>query len=682
VASRPSASDLAWSAVIPAGLALVVALALIAPAVDGLYPSRDYPFFPEIEPIRVRPEPLESVRYLLAVIVPALLLAGTLAFGAARSQRRIPLGVVIASQAAVTVFVIWTVWKQGDVPANSIFGTFLSRLFPPRHLVAAPLIGVVLVLLAVNWDSPRLSRARSLGAAVSGRPWPAIALALVLTAFWLLPGVITDASISNSGLLPGGHIPIQYDEHLAASNGLTPLVDFVPFYSSLLPILFAPVFPLFDHSITAFSVVMTLLSLAALMAVYAAFRQVTQGAWTALALYVPFVVTAMRPWSTEGAVWNFNGSYFATMPERYLGPLLVLWLCARHLRRGSPPVWGLFLVAGLALLNNPEFGIGCVVALAVALLFGAGPDAWRRWLPERGVQAAAGLAGGLLLGCALILIRSGEPPNPELFAYGSRLAGRGFSLFPMSLWGFHWVLYLTYAAALLVAAVRHVKDEPDRTLTGMLAFAGTLGFLTGGIYAGRSLAPHLWSLFPVWGFALSLLAWSAWHTLRSAAGDRESLRRVAIGCFLALTGLGLMISGIDRFSPPWQQLDRMNASAKSPFDHPAEQSFIESRTDPDEAVLILGPSLEHRIAERAGVRNVSPWFGPIGLFGPNETERAIDQLEEADGTAAFLDIPAANFVSGEGITERVNAILRERGFRRVAADPLSGVVEWRLEQPG
>ena len=40
--------------------------------------------------------------------------------------------------------------QQGDVPANSIFGTFLSRLFPPRHLVAAPLIGVVLVLLGLG----------------------------------------------------------------------------------------------------------------------------------------------------------------------------------------------------------------------------------------------------------------------------------------------------------------------------------------------------------------------------------------------------------------------------------------------------------------------------------------------------------------------------------------------------
>ena len=64
--------------------------------------------------------------------------------------------------------------------------------------------------------------------------------------------------------------------------------------------------------------------------------------------------------------------------------------------------------------------------------------------------------------------------------------------------GLHWVMYATYASALLTAAVRYVRDDPERILSGMLGFAGALGLVTGMYYVGRSAQFQLMILFPVW----------------------------------------------------------------------------------------------------------------------------------------------------------------------------------------
>ncbi len=90
----------------------------------------------------------------------------------------------------------------------------------------------------------------------------------------------------------------------------------------------------------------------------------------ALALYVPFVALSLFPWSDDGLRHEFNGSYFAFFPGRYLGPFLVAWMCAVIVRGRRVPLWLAFFVAGLAMLNNAEFGTICVLALFCALALG------------------------------------------------------------------------------------------------------------------------------------------------------------------------------------------------------------------------------------------------------------------------------------------------------------------------
>src|SRR4029077_13382406 len=108
-----------------------------------------------------------------------------------------------------------------------------------------------------------------------------------------------------------------------------------------------------------------------------------------------------------------------------------------------------------------------------------------RRLGRFAIEAAAGLLGAVVVVSAVILLRAGEVPNPTLLTYFNRLFLRdSFGLVPMPTLGLHWALYATYAAALLIAAVRFVRAAPDRTLTAMLAFAGTFGLGPGMYFVG------------------------------------------------------------------------------------------------------------------------------------------------------------------------------------------------------
>jgi hypothetical protein len=364
------------------------------------------------------------------------------------------------------------------------------------------------------------------------------------------------------------------------------------------------------------------------------------------------------------------------MPQRYLGPFVLAWLCARHLRRGSPPVWLLYGIGGLVAVNNPEFGGVALVAMTAALLAGQARDRpLGPWLRRAGGEAAAGLGGALALVVAVILVRSGELPNPGLFAYVPRLTSRGYGMVSMPDWGLHWALYVTYAAALLTASVRFARGAPDRTVTALLAFAGVFGLLTGGYFAGRSLPWQLWGLVPAWGLALGVLGLVAWNALRTTG--RDSLARVAVGAFAALSGVGLMVASIDRFPLPWQQLDRIAAGGEPVFEQGPQRRFIEARTEPGEAVVIVGPGLGYRLAERAGVENVSPWFSYASLFGPAEFDRSLDQLESGGGDLVFLNIDPNPDYQTDVLLRELSAILRERGYALAAHDPGSSMYEWR-----
>jgi hypothetical protein len=620
-----------------------------------------------------KPEPLEATRYLIAAAIPPILAGIVLALGTREPARRSLDFAVVAVQLAAIAFVVWSITHQTSAAPITPPGYFDRLLVSVPNLLAGVVIGAALTALAATRAELPLSRLNPLASRLVGRRGIAFALAVAFTAIWLLPALVTDATVGYAGRIPSGHVPADAQEYFAVVNGLTPLVNYIPLYVSLLPLAVAPVLSAFGTSLTLFSIAMCLLSLVALLVVYGSFAEVTRGPWAALALYVPFVAISLFPWERHGAQWEFNANYHGFFPGRYLGPFVVAWLCALSLRRRRLPGWALFLAAGLAAWNNAEFGVPSLVAVVVALSFGADrsvPVAKR--LSSLGVHAAAGLLMSAALVSAVTLVRSGELPNPGFAVYWSRIFAReGYGLVPMPTLGLHWALYLTYAAALLTAAVRYVRAAPDATLTAMLAFAGAFGLLTGFYFAGRSLPWQLMLLFPVWGFALALLTWTVTLSLRSARADRFRLRRLILPAFATLTGFGIMVAAIDRFPLPWQQVERLSASGKSVYDEPTKQKFVEAQTNPGDRVLILGTPVEHQIAERAGVVNASPFYlSAFSFVSTREVERAIDFLEEDGGRKVF-----------ERVTKplpEVAGILRRHGFDRLRRDKASGLVEWEL----
>ncbi len=671
------AEDLAWIGAIVAAIVLGLGFLLLVPELAKLYPAPGEEVFAAWKPL-VLPEAREEVRSMLTLAAPFVLGGVLIGLGRREPGRRsldpLILGAQISGIALIVVGVL-------DQPRQSGFliDYFKPYLLSVPNLVAAVVLGGGMTVAVLRWSGRVPPWALRLGERLRGRDWLAFGIALLLTVIFVLPAVVTDATVGQAGQLAAGHIPVQAEDYFSVVNGRTPLVDYIAQYANLLPLLLAPVLATFDSSITALSIAMCTLSAIALLAIFGVFRQVTRGPWAALALFVPFLALALFPWNDNGAFRNFDANYYGILPGRLFGPFVLAWLFAVSTRRRIP-IWALFGFAGLMLVNNVEFGAPALLSLIVGM-----GVSWDRSTPLRervgriAAEGAAGLLGAIVLVCAVILVRTGELPNPTLLTYFNRVFLRdSFGLVPMPTLGLQWALYFTYAAALVMAAVRYVRDDPDRTLTAMLAFSGAFGLATGMYFVGRSSQFQLMLLFPPWALSLALVAWTAARSLRHSAGDPDRLKRILLPACAALIGFGLMLSAIGRVSPPWRQIDRLADGGVAVNDQLAAQRYVQSNTHPGDHVLIIGTTLDHRVADRAGVVNVSPVNGITGLIVPDEAERAIDQLEDEGGNSVFESV---SHVPGAGglVVEipKLAAILRQRGYRPVGEDPSLHMRLWR-----
>jgi len=248
---RPAAADIAWVGLWPAALLLFVAFLWLAPPLSHLLAAPDYPFFPEWRNL-VKPEPLETTRFILALATPFVLAAAALAGADRPAERRFD-PAVIALQVGAIGLAVWGALNQADGPYFPFVpdapGYFKTLLLSIPVLVGGVVIGVALTLLALARRIPAGGGVDARRASAGWR-WGALVVALGLTALWILPALDTDATVGASGLIPSGHIPVAAQDYFAVANGRTPMVDFVAQYTQLLPLLVAPLLPLFGLSIT------------------------------------------------------------------------------------------------------------------------------------------------------------------------------------------------------------------------------------------------------------------------------------------------------------------------------------------------------------------------------------------------------------------------------------------------
>ncbi len=467
------------------------------------------------------------------------------------------------------------------------------------------------------------------------------------------------------------HLEFVYGDFVATLGGRTPLVDYNAEYGSLLPLILEPPLRALGPSVGAFTGLMCVLTLAALLAVERALALISRSEALAFGLYLPFLAAGFFTEYQGGTERFYFANYFAVFPLRYLGPYLLLWLCARHLRgRGPRSATALFAVGALAALNDVEFGLPALAATLVALAAAAPRDQpVRAWAGPLARSAALGVAGALGVVVAGLWLRTGQLIEPGRLTRYAQLFGRaGFGEVPTPTIGLHLVVYATFVATLTVAALRHRHGAADRALTGALAFAGVFGLGAGSYYMGGSNPSQLIGVFSAWALAAALLALLAVRALAAWRLGRAA-RPPVFAAAAALLLAGVLATAVTEFPAPWTQLRRIDArAAQQPYDRSAASAFVRRTARPGEPVVVL-EGLGPLIAHDAGVENVSPYSEVWAVWSEEQLAEIVDALRRAHGTRFYL--------GRAGTAPGIPVSLTRAGFARVAYDPPSELTEWR-----
>jgi hypothetical protein len=622
-------SELAWLLAPPCAVVFAAAIALLGPPLGRvLFPAPDIAFWPTATPtLAIRPEPTEQARFLMALAGPVAL-SGLVAWlrGRALPLRAATVAALVrVSQVLLAAFLLTAVIAQRRYTYGEAFSgseaTFRRVYFTVPTLVVAALLALAAVLVLRR--TPLVARIAALARETPRRRRAGTVVAVAFLVLWLLTAINTESSFNASNFGVRANASFWLGEAYAVLNDRAPLVDFHAQYGQLWPYLSAGVMALLGASFETYVGVMVTASGLCLLAVYAVFRRLARSSLLALALFLPFVATGF--FTEIGPLENRYGpsNLFSMFPMRYGGPYLLAWLLARHVDGLRPRrAVVLFLVGGLTLLNNPDFGMPAFAGTLVALVW---TDArpWRRRLGALALEAALGLLAALALVALLTLAVAGSLPHLSYLFTFPRLWGvGGVTMLPMPALGFHLVLYATFAAALVVATVRAVRGagaSAERTLTALLAWSALFGLGASSYFAGRSHPEVLISLFSAWMLALSLLGIVVVRALAARGARRPSVAEVAV-----LFGLALAACSLAQTPTPWSQIERISAGGppNSPIQRFDARRFVaEAGAAPGERVLILIP-MGHRIAYELGLVNVAPYVSMISM-------PAVEQLDEA-----------------------------------------------------
>ncbi|MFL5818376.1 MAG: hypothetical protein ACJ76L_12355 [Conexibacter sp.] len=644
-------ATVAWLWAVPcAALTIVLILWLGPPLSKVLYPST-LPVLPTVEH---NPEPVEDTRYLLSLLGPVLF-AAALTFAAPRLRlaQRIPRRAaialaVVAQLVGIAVIAACFVRQFGD--------EWRIEFFTGAQVVVAGAAAVALAVAARRgWLTGWRPEPRWLRIAIP-------AVAVLLTGVWFLSYIQTADTICTYGDCYNS--AFMADETFAVLNGLTPLVDHTAAYGSLWPFVFAPLMLVLGKTLLVWTILMWALTVAMLLAIYGVLRRATHSSLAAVALFLPVMTFTYYAGSRD---LDHPIAIYQQVPMRTAGPFIVAWLVARRLDRGRGATWPLALAAGLAALNNADFGLAALGATAAALLWTELPLTRAR-LGRLAGSFALGLAGAWALVALVTLIRAGALPNPAKAVEFARIYTRsGVGVWPLlRILGLPLAIYLTYAAAIGVATVRAMRGASDRTLTGMLVWSGIFGLGSAAYYMGASTILAVATLFPAWGLSLALLTIVA---VRHIASRRERIPSIA--ALAALFGMALI--GTFVFMPParlapWTQVERIESDPvyapddAEPLEAPREAAFkrFVSSTADDQGRFVVRSGAPvafltatgHLLADAYDIRDVVPYTGR-SVFTEDQLDQALERLHAAGGNTVL--VPRL-------ILERVAAALDRRGF--------------------
>jgi hypothetical protein len=648
----------AWVAAIPTAVIVLLALLALGPPLGSLLFQERVPRIWRSLRWAVQPEHTEQARYLIALTAPLVLTGLTIWLTARRSsllRSEAARRVALAAQAVAVLAVVACLVLQRTATLSSSYA-HSSRVvyFSGATLVAAAAIaaGMLAVLRrpavvgrVMGWTRESSRLALTVGI-----------VAVALTAITVLPAIATEASVTEAQSEVVYHLRFTYDEALAVLDGRSPLGDFATQYASLWPYVVAGPLWVGGGTIGAFTVSMAALTALAMLALYALVRRVVRSSLLALALFLPLLATsAYRLHGPSVARFSLI-NYFGTMPLRYAGPFLLAWLLARHLDGARPRrAWPLLLVATLAAIDNVDFGVPAFVATLAALLWSQ-PLTWRS-LRMLARELAIGLAIAVAVVTALLLVRTGRPPDWSLLVRFARLyAVTGYGMGPIHpQFGMSTVVYLTYVAAIGTATVQALRGSGERLLTGLLAWSGVFGLGTGSYYVGRSIAETLTNLFPAWALAVTLLTVAVVRGLAAREGRRPLA--IELACLFAF---GLLVCSLAQTPSPTAQARRIQRDGPKFFAHLPYEPFVAAHVRHDESVAILA-EVGHRTALNLGIDDVMPYSSNESIATEEELEDVLAALRTAGGTKVFVWIP----LTPPGVTDA----LGQHGFVLTAWSP-------------
>jgi hypothetical protein len=492
-----------------------------------------------------------------------------------------------------------------------------------------------------------------------------LVLVIGLIAIWMLEAPTTDALSEQAVGLNGTW---TLNDTMAILSGRTPLVDFHPIYAKLLPYPTAVVLAAFGANTLVYTTFMALLTALTLLAVWAVFRTVARSSLAALALFVPFIAMT----DVEGVKDVSVLAMPPMWPMRFGGAYLLAWLTVRQLAGRRPrSAWALAFVAGLLIVNCPEFGVAAALASAAAWLCARPPDS-----PPAAGRLVASAAGGLLSAAALVAVatfaRAGELPRLDVLLEWPRIFGRlGLLSMPLQVVGLHLAIYATFVACIAVAAVRLAQRESDRVLTGMLMWAGTFGLLVGSYYVGRPDIAKLIAMLSPWSFALSMLAVAA------LAGLARRDWRTTAPRLLVLFGLAASIFTLGDFPWPHGQVSRLGRRGSAPLYMTQAKQFVSRYAQRDENLAILLP-MSYRISYELRLQNVAPYGYMNAIVTRRQMATLLDTLRSERVAAVFTPEPESFLTSeGDAAPEQLEA-LAAAGYHPVGTQ--DGMIALRRDE--
>lgn len=668
MAAPAGPAHFAFIAVVPVVLVLLALGGVVAPALIHT-PRPGDSGLRFLGGVGLSPEPLEQARYLLFLLsAPAVVGASILLARLLRGLRmpdRLLLAASVLVELAGGLAILWW-WRSQQM---------IYPYFSRSTLIAAAMVALAtgVALFCRHPTTPQPNRS-------ADRRWTdvtAVFVAVGLTIVGLLPSLFDGSNIGDAIAPVQFHLTFTMDEFAAVLNGRTPLVDFVPQYANVLPYLMMPILGTIGLTVGTFTATMFVLSLTGLLSVFYVFVRVT-GRWLpGLLLYLPFLSFSVYRTLSVGDEHFYPANYFAVMPLRYLGPWLVAGLLVWQLRSPSRRrLVCLFTVAGAVMVNNPDFGIPSFGAAVVGAWIGGGRAAMNATAVRR---LLAGAATGLALagaGIVLIsLIRSGDLPDFSASLYFARqFALAGFYMLPMPPEGLHLVIALTLAGALVRAAFRfsspRLQDEQALVLTAALGYASVFGLGASSYYVGRSHPQVLVAVFSAWAFVMALLMWDGWVEVRSSTRPLSGTRVLWGLPLMAIVGqLSLAVAPAWELRDVGDQFSRITAAGgPEGFRDDDTIALVRRHARPGEKVLILAP-LSHRIARRAGVRDVFPYNSPESVVTLDQLDEVRGRLEAERVRRVFTAVP---------LVPEVQDMLSREGFRpETAGDGHTGPVLWQ-----